>query len=58
MTKDAVSFQCYTRNTFSTHSCRATTRINVKVVIQNVEKDPEQNLVGYFDELQILFGAL
>ena len=50
MTKIAVSFQCDKCNAFSIHSCRATTGINVKVVIQNVVKDPEQNLVVCVDE--------
>ena len=50
MTKNAVSFQCDTCNAFSTHSCRATTGINGKVVMQNVAKDPKQNPFGCFDE--------
>ena len=54
ITKIAVSFQCYTHNTFSTHSCRATTGVNDRVVIQNVGIDPEQNLVGCFDELKLI----
>ena len=43
MTKIAVSFQCDTHNTFSIHSCRATTGTNVKMVVQNVRKDPEKS---------------
>ena len=58
MTRIAVSFQCDTHNPFSTHSSRATTGINVKMVIQTVGKDPEQNLVGSFDEFRISSGVL
>ena len=58
MTKIAVSFQCDTRRTFSTHSCKVTARANVKVVIQNVGKEPEQNLVECFDEFKINSGIL
>ena len=58
MNKIAVSVQCDTQNAFSTHSCRATTGINVKVVIQNAGKDPEQNLVGCFDEFKTNSGIL
>ena len=52
MTKIIVSFQCDMHNTLSAHSCRATTGINFKVVIQNIGRDPEQNLVGCFDEFK------
>ena len=48
MTKIAVSFHCDAYGAFSTHSCRATAEINVKMIIQRVERDPEQNLVGCF----------
>ena len=58
MTKIAVSFRSDTRYAFPTHSCRATAEINVRVVIQNVGKDPEQNLVGCFDEQKINCGVL
>ena len=58
MAKIAVSSQCDTYDAFSTHDCRATNGINVKVVIQNVGNDPEQNLVGCFDEFQINSGIL
>ena len=58
MTKIAISFQCDTHNTFSIHSSRATTGTNTKVLIQNVGIDPEQNLVGCFDEFKINSGSL
>ena len=58
MTRIAVSFQCDTCNAFSTHSFTATTGINFKVVMQNVGKDPEQNLLGCFDEFKIYSGIL
>ena len=45
MTKIAVSFQCDTGNDFSTHSCKASTGINVKVVVNNIAKDAEQTLL-------------
>ena len=47
-----------TKNAFSTHSCRATTGINGKVVMQNVAKDPKQNPFGCFDEFEIDCGIL
>ena len=46
ITKIAVSFHCDTRNDFSTHSCRAPALTNIKMVVQEVVRDPEQNLVG------------
>ena len=52
MAKITASFKCDICSTFSTHSWRATTELNVKVVIQNVGKDPEQNLVGCFDKFK------
>ena len=58
MTKIAVSFHCDTYNTFSTHSCTATAGIKVKILIHRVGKDPEQNLVGCFDEFTIDSGIL
>ena len=58
MTKIAVSFQCDTRNAFSTHSCRETAGIGVKVVTQKTGRDPEQNLVRCFDEFEINSGIL
>ena len=53
MTEIAISFQCDTRNAFSTPSCRTAAEINVKMVVQNVGKDPEQNLLGCLDECKI-----
>ena len=58
MTQSFLSFQCDTCSTFPTHSCRTTTAINVEVVIQKIGKDPEENLVGCFDELKINCGIL
>ena len=55
-TKIAFYFHCDTCNTFSTHSCRAAARINVKIVIQNIGKGPEQSLVGCFDECKFSSG--
>ena len=55
MAKIAVAFQCDTPNAFSTHSCRAATGIkNVKVVIQNVGKDPEQIWMGVLMNLKLI----
>ena len=54
MTEIDVSFPSDTCNSFSTHSCRATTGINVIVVIKNVGKDPQQSLVGCFDEFKLI----
>ena len=53
MIKIAIYFHCDTCNPFSLHSCRETAGINVKMVIQKVGKDPEQNLMGCFDEFKI-----
>ena len=58
ITKIAVSFHCGTCKALSTHFCRATAGINVKMVIQRVGKDPEQNLVGCFDEFKTNSGIL
>ena len=49
MTTTAVSFHSDTRNAFF-NTCKPTGGINVKLVIQKVGKDPEQNLVGCFDK--------
>jgi len=43
---------------FSTHSCWTTAGLNVKMVIQKIGKDPEQSLVGCFDEFKIRNGIL
>ena len=58
MAKVAVPVHCDTFNAFSTHSCRATAEINIKMVIQKVERDPEQNLLGSFDDFKINSGIL
>ena len=43
---------------FSTHSYIETAGINVKMVMQNIEGDPEQNLLGCFDEFKVSSGIL
>ena len=53
-----VSFHSDTNNTFARHCYRATTGVNVKLAIQKVGIDPEQNLVGCFVELNINNGIL
>jgi len=53
ITKLAISFHCDTPNTSSTHSCRATAGINVKMIVQKVRIDAEQNLMGCFAEFKI-----
>ena len=58
ITKIAVSFYCDTHNTVSTHLCRAPAVRNVKMVMQEVGKDPEQNLVGCFADFKINSGIL
>ena len=58
ITINDVSFHSDTNNTFSRHCYRATAGLNVKIAIQKVGKDPEQNLVGCFDELKINNGIL
>ena len=44
--------------TLSTHSSKATAGIKVKMVIQKVGKDHEQNLVKFFEEFNINNGIL
>ena len=58
ITRIAVSFHCGTRNAFLTHFCRAPDLTNVKIVIQKVGKDSEQNLMGCFAEFKINSGIL
>ena len=53
--KTAASFHCDTCKAFSTHSCRATPGVNVKMVIQ---KDPAHNLLGCFEEFKTNNGIL
>ena len=53
LSKIAVSFHCDTRNAFSIHSHLATVVKNIRIVMQNVGKDLEQDLVGCFAEFKI-----
>jgi len=53
ITKIVVSLHCDTRNAFSIHSHLATVVKNIRIVMQNVGKDLEQDLVGCFAEFKI-----
>ena len=58
ITKIAVCFHSDTCNGSSAHSFRTPALTNVKMAIQKVGKDPEQNLVGCFAEFQISSESL
>ena len=58
VSKIAISFHCDTQNTFSTHFCRASAGVNVKILdieCQNIEswKDSEKICWSCFDEFEI-----
>ena len=54
ITKIAVYLNCGTCNTILAHSSHTTVKTNVKMAIQKVGKDLEQNLVGYFLNLKLI----
>ena len=56
--KMAVPFYCGRCNTFMTHSHCAIVMTSVRMIIERVGKDPEQNQLGCFAEFKINSGIL